>query len=350
MDRKIENFGSIKAQNVSLITLTNGTGHQVRITNFGGIVHSWFCPDKHGVYEDILLGCPDLNGYTERHPYFGAIVGRYANRIRHGQFELDGVTYRLPKNLPPHHLHGGEQGFDRKIWKFEVVELKDRTSVVLTTVSEHMEEGYPGELDLKVTYTFTDENELVIEYWATTDRKTHINLTNHCYFNLSGRPGAQILDHEVRISASHYTESDEELIPTGKISPVADTVLDFTDFHLISERIFMDNPLLKVAKGYDHNYVIDPHSIQQPVAEARHILSGRRLQVFSDQPGIQLYAGNWLGGVHGKGVVYSDFAGLCLETQHFPDTPHHPGFPTTILIPGETFYSKSSYKIDTVKG
>ena len=347
MDIAMSAFSHADGKKVHLFTLQNIHGQTIQITNYGGIVHSWKSPDKHEIVSDILLGCTDLNGYLKRHPYFGAVIGRYANRIAHGKFELNGHVYQLQKNLLPHHLHGGENGFDRKVWDFDTFSSDHQCTLSLTTQSAHLEEGYPGHMELKVNYTFTDDNELRIEYFARSDRDTVINLTNHCYFNLSGDQHNDILDHEVKINAEVYTQSDETLIPTGTLLPVAGTNLDFNNFHAISERIFSEDPILKVANGYDHNFVLNAHPFDMPVAEVRHKHSGRRLQVYTDQPGVQLYTGNWLKGVDGKIGQYGNYAGFCLETQHFPDSPNHAAFPTTLLKKGENFYSKTIYKVDT---
>jgi len=347
MDITMTLFGHINGKEVYLFTLKNIHGQTIQITNYGGIVHSWNTHDRYNSFSDILLGCADLNGYLKRHPYFGAIIGRYANRIAHGNFELNGQVYQLEKNLFPHHLHGGENGFDRKIWNFDTFSSGHQHTLSLTTQSPHLEEGYPGHLELKVNYTFTDDNELIIEYFAHSDMDTVINLTNHCYFNLSGDQQNDILDHEVKISADVYTQSDDTLIPTGMLLPVKRTNLDFLDFHTLSERIFKDDPVLKVAKGYDHNFVLKDHPFDLPVAEVRHQPTGRRLLVYTDQPGIQLYTGNHLKGVDGKVGPYHAYAGFCLETQHFPDSPNHDGFPSTLLKKEEKFYSKTIYKMDT---
>jgi len=346
MNTSVTTIGYIAGKEVNLISITNNRGCQIQITNFGGIVHSWSTPDKYNIFADILLGCADLNDYQKRHPYFGAIIGRYANRIANGLFELNNTIFRLEKNLPPHHLHGGLHGFDRKLWEFDLHSHPEKCELILKTQSAHMEEGYPGLLDLKVIYTYNNDNELIMEYFATTDQDTHINLTNHCYFNLSGDQSKNILNHEVKISAQFYTESDDELIPTGKMASVKNTSLDFLQFRSISDRNFKDDDLLKVTNGYDHNYVITPHDFNSPIAEVLHQHSGRRLQVFTDQPAIQFYSGNWLDGVEGKIGKYAAYAGFCLETQHFPDSPNHPEFPSTRIKKGQNFYSKTIYKVD----
>lgn len=340
-------FGVVSEKEITLFSLYNTNDQCVKISNFGGIVHSWDCADKEGNMSDILLGCRDLSGYTERHPYFGAIIGRYANRIANGTFILDDKTYNLEKNLPPHHLHGGKSGFDRKIYDYSIEEAENSTTLKLHTKSAHMEEGYPGNLDVDVHYTFNDDNELVIEYFAQTDTPTVINLTNHCYFNLSGGIDENILDHEVKINADHYTEADSTSIPTGRILAVENSILDFRAYRLIRDRIYSKDKLIEYTKGFDHNFVINEHQLNTQVAAVRHHSSGRILEVYTDQPGIQLYTGNWLGSVEGKTGKYCDYAGLCLETQHFPDSPNHKNFPSTLLLPNDAFYSKTKYKVST---
>ncbi|MBK8626319.1 MAG: galactose mutarotase [Saprospiraceae bacterium] len=343
-----ENFGTYNNEEITLITVLNENGNKIQITNFGGIVHTWYCLDVRGETKDVLLGCPNLNGYIERHPYFGAITGRYANRISNGRFTIDDVEYQVSINLPPHHLHGGFSGLDRKIWRLNIKEVRDHVVITLDTISPDMEEGFPGNLSITVKYTYTAQNVLIIEYFAYTDQPTPINLTNHCYFNLSGDQKGNILDHNVWINSSQITSVDQTLIPTGDLMSLQSTILDFQNFKIIGDHIFADDLLLKHAKGYDHNFVLKEHEKNHPIAIAIHEPTGRRLQVYTDQPAVQLYTGNHLGGVNGKNGKYKDYAGLCLETQHFPDSPNHSNFPNTILRPGDQFYSKTMYKIDTL--
>jgi aldose 1-epimerase len=342
---KMETFGWVKDKEILLISICNQNGHKVSITNFGAIVHQWHCPDRYGKSSDILLGCRDLKGYQSAHPYFGAIIGRYANRIAFGKFALNGVSYILNSNQPPHHLHGGNSGFDKKIWDFEIEEQADRCTVHLKTLSSHMEEGFPGNLMTKISYTLNDDNELIIDYIASTDAPTVVNLTNHCYFNLTGNQHGNILDHEVCLRADQFTEVDETLIPTGRILPVEGTILDLRKYRKIGDCIESQDPMFSGTKGFDHNYVINDHTPETSVATVRDYQSGRMLEVKTDQPGIQLYTGNWLGNVDGKEGQYTPYAGLCLETQHFPDSPNHSNFPSTVLLPGEKFMSKTVYKI-----
>lgn len=342
---KIEGFGFVGDEEIALITLCNRSGQKVQITNLGGIVHRWVCPDRYGQSADILLGCENLQGYLANHPYFGAIVGRYANRIAFGKFNISGEEYQLQTNLAPHHLHGGVAGLDKKIWNFKTSNCADKCTVQLSTLSPHLEEGYPGNLMIEVCYTFNDNNELIIEFFAQTDKPTIVNLTNHCYFNLSGNQSGDVLDHEVRIAAENFTEVDDTLIPTGRIQSVEGTILDVRNYKKISESILAHDAIFLNTNGFDHNYVVNDHLPDAPVATVKHEASGRMLEVFTDQPGVQLYTGNWLGDVDGKEGKYKPYAGLCVETQHFPDSPNHDDFPTTMLIPGEKFYSRTTYKV-----
>ncbi len=323
--------------------LTAGNGSRMEFLNYGGIVHAWYCPDRNGKLADVLLGCRNLEGYLERHPYFGAITGRYANRIRNGVFTLDGKTYQLSQNLPPHHLHGGFEGLDRKFWEMHLSGDEQHAKARLTTTSPHMEEGYPGNLEVSVTYTFSEDNALVIEYDAVTDQPTVINLTNHCYFNLSGGADADIKNHHLSICSQAVTETNSDIIPTGRQMKVAGTVLDFNEMKNIGEGLEHPEASMVVAHGYDHNYILDQVGFDKPVAVVHHPASGRALKVFTDQPGMQLYTGNWLEGVSGKTGVYRQYSGLCLETQHFPDSPNQPSFPDTTLRPGNMFFSRTVY-------
>jgi len=347
MNIDIQKIDSALSNSVVLITLKNDAQHSLSITNYGGIIHAWLCPDNKGNVSDVLLGCKNISDYQKNHPYFGAIVGRYANRIANGKFTIDDVTYKLARNNPPHHLHGGNVGFDKKIWDYQIIENSDNITIHLSTESPHLEEGYPGNLKIQVSYTFDNEGQLTIDYEATSDLPTHINLTNHCYFNLSGDNGTTILDHHLQINADSITETDELLIPTGKIMNIKASNLDFSEMTEIGLRIKNDDPNLNKANGYDHNYVISGQ-INSVAAIAQHPRTGRRLQVFTTEPGIQLYTGNWLNDVNGKNGLYQNYAGFCLETQHYPDSPNHPNFPSTLLKPNETYRSKTIYKIDLV--
>ncbi|MCZ2444437.1 MAG: galactose mutarotase, partial [Flavobacteriales bacterium] len=310
-----------------------------------GIVHAWQCLDKNGQLNDVLLGRPDLEGYIEDHPFFNAIIGRSANRIAFGRFELDGHQYQLPINLPPHHLHGGFNGLDKSIWSGNFTEKENCCELVLYTTLTHLEDGYPGNMDVWATYTYTDKNELTIAYRAQSDRPTLFNPTLHLYFNLSGLSASTILDHQLWLHASHITEIDETSIPTGHYLPVQKTPLDFLQSRYIGENLDIQHPLFLHTKGYDHNFVLDNHAFDEPVASVIHPESGRQLQVYTDRPGLQLYAGNWLENIRGKAGFYRDYSGICLETQGFPDAPNHPHFPQFVLRPGAIFESKTKYKV-----
>jgi aldose 1-epimerase len=328
---------------VDIYTLTNAHGIEARIMTYGAILVSLRLPDRKGKLEDVVLGFDDLAGYLGTHPYFGAIVGRYANRIAKGRFTLNGLTYALARNNNGNSLHGGLKGFDKVVWKAEPVRDAGAVGVKLTYLSKDMEEGYPGNLAVTVVYTLTDADELRISYEATTDKATPVNLTNHAYWNLAGQGQGDILGHELEIEADKYTAVDSaaNLIPTGRILGVKGTPFDFTSPHAIGERI------AQVEGGYDHNFVLRSGGGKMALA-ARVIepVSGRVLEISTDQPGIQLYSGNFLDGtVKGKGgVAYQKHCGFCLETQHFPDSPNHPDFPSTILEPGKKYATVTVHK------
>lgn len=344
MDVQISSFGHVDKQEVHLITIKSSTGHTLRITNYGCIIHSWHCPDKNGVSEDILLGCRDLSAYLSGHPYFGAIVGRYANRIAKGHFSIGQKSFQLARNLNGHHLHGGIKGFDKKIWSYEVTQSFKEVKIIFRYVSPDMEEGFPGMLDTRVIYTFNESGSLKISYMAETNAPTIVNITNHCYFNLSGNANHNVLDHYLWINADYITEADHELIPTGRLLDVSGTPFDFRSFRQIGSRINDHHLQLSYGSGYDHNFVLKSNNIK-PAAHAWHPLSGRLLSVVTTQPGMQLYTGNHLEGIEGKSGPYMRHSGFCLETQHFPDSPNHPEFPSTLLIPGLLFQSETEYAI-----
>jgi len=295
-----------------------------------------------------LLGCADWPDYAESHPYFGAIVGRYANRIGQAKFLLHGHEIQVSPNFPPHQLHGGFVGFDKKLWQAVQTESSVGQSLQLITTSEDGEEGYPGTLQVKVTYTLTPGGELLIEYEAFSDKDTVINLTSHPYFNLSGGGQPDVLQHEAQIFADQVTETDQDIIPTGQFVDIHNSPLDFTLRKFIGRDIHAEEPSMEIAAGYDHNYILRQHAWGEAVAIVEEAVSGRRLSVFTDQPGMQFYTGNWLGGVTGKSGMYGKYAGFCLETQHFPDSPNHEEFPSTLLRAGELWRSKTCYKIDLV--
>jgi aldose 1-epimerase len=334
---------------VDLYLLTNKKGVEVAITNFGGAVVSVKVPDRSGKVADVVLGYDSLDGYVNDKSYFGALVGRYANRIAHGQFSLDGATYKLARNNGENSLHGGIKGFNKAVWDAKEIASKEGPSLQLNYLSKDGEEGYPGNLKVQVVYTLTDANELKIDYSATTDKKTVLNLTNHSYFNLAGQGSGDILGHELMIQADRFTPVDAGLIPTGELRPVAGTPLDFRTKTAIGARINADDEQLKLGKGYDHNWVLQQTAAFSLAARAVEPNSGRVLEVSTTEPGVQFYSGNFLDGtVHGKGGnVYGFRSGFCLETQHFPDSPNHPEFPSTVLNPGERYHSVTAYKFST---
>jgi len=342
-------FGTQGGRPVTLYTLTNSHGVEIKAMNYGGIILSIKVPDRKGQLGDIVLGHETLEGYIPNPPYLGAIVGRYANRIAGGTFTLDGKVYNLPKNDGPNTLHGGvEKTFNRVVWDGEV--LKGKTGVAFTYLSKDGEEGFPGNVKVKVTYTLTDANELVIDYEATTDKATPINLSQHSYFNLAGEGTSDILNHEIMINADRFTPVDKNLIPTGELRPVKGTPFDFTTSTKVGARIEDTYDQMVLGHGYDHNWVLNRKGDGLVLAaRVYEPTSGRVLEVSTTQPGVQFYTGNFLDGtVTGKqGHVYKRRYGLCLETQHFPDSPNHPDFPSTILKPGETFKSKTVFKFST---
>lgn len=326
---------------VEIYTLDDGT-IQARIMTYGGVIVSLKTPDRNGKMADIVNGLDSLGGYEGKVPYFGALIGRYANRIAHGEFKLDGKTYTLPKNDGDNTLHGGTRGFDKVVWKAKEIE----NGIELTHVSPDGDQGFPGTLTAVVHYTLVGDT-LKIDYSATTDKDTVVNLTNHSYFNLAGQGSGDILKQEMMINASHYTPVNANLIPTGKIAPVAGTPFDFRKLTPIGARINQDNEQLKLAKGYDDNWVLDkPAAKMGFAAEAYDPGSGRVLKVYTTQPGIQFYTGNFLDGtITGKdGKVYSHRSAFCLETQHYPNTPNEPSFPSAELKPGERYHQVTEFK------
>jgi len=339
-------FGTTKeGKKITLYTLTNSHHMEVRAMNYGAIIVSLRVPDRKGQVADIVLGHDTLEGYFDNSPHLGGLVGRYANRIANGSFTLDGVKYSLPKNNGPNTLHGGIKGFDQAVW--QGTPLKSETGVAFSYLSKDGEEGFPGNLKVKVTYSLTEANELVIHYEATTDKPTVLNLSQHSYFNLAGEGTGDILNHEVMISADRFTPVDSTMIPTGELRPVKGTPLDFTTQTKVGARIDDNYEQLVLGKGYDHNFVIN-RKAEGLVSAARAYepTSGRVMEISTDQPGIQFYTGNFLDGtVTGKqGHVYKQRYGLCFETQHFPDSPNHPEFPSTVLRPGQTFHSRTIFK------
>jgi aldose 1-epimerase len=326
---------------VELYSLSDGK-IEAGIITYGGIVVTLRVPDRNGKLDDVVLGCDSVEKYVAQTAHFGGIIGRYANRIAHGTFQLDGHTYHIPKNDGDNALHGGTRGFDKVVWAAKPI----ADGVELTYVSKDGDQGFPGTLTTTVRYT-VNGGALRIEYSATTDKDTVVNLTNHSYFNLAGQGNGEILQHVLKIDASRITPVDASLIPTGELMPVAGTPFDFRTPHAIGERIDADNPQLKLGLGYDHNFVLDhaPGEVAE-AAELYEPTSGRILKVLTDQPGVQLYTGNHLdGSITGKqGRVYKRRYAVCLETQHYPDSPNHPSFPSTELKPGEKFHSVTVYE------
>lgn len=337
-------WGEKDGKKVYLYTLTNKHNMQVKITNYGCILTAWIAPDKNGNRSNIVLGFDSLERYTPAVPYFGAVVGRYGNRISKGQFTLDGTAYKLAANSGGNHLHGGTKGFDKRVW--DVLPIKEnKPSVTLHYLSPEGEEGYPGNLDVTVTYTLTDKDELEIEYNATTNKATPINLTNHSYFNLTGDVRNTILNHTLWIDADNYTP-DNGGIPTGEIKPVKGTAFDFTSPHKVGERID------SVRNGYDNNFVLNKKGdALKRVASVSDDISGRKLEVYTTEPGLQFYSANFLSPSLklSNGQPLNRRTALCLETQHFPDSPNKPNFPNTILRPGQKFHSVTKYKLNVNK-
>ena len=340
-------FGTTPAgEAVDLFTLTNAHGMEVRTMTYGGIIVSLKVPDRAGLLGDVVLGYDSLAGYLRTTPYFGAIVGRYGNRIAHAQFTLDGATHHLPANDGANTLHGGTVGFDKVVWDAEPFWGDSGVGVAFTHTSPDGDQGFPGKLEMRVTYTLTDQNQLIVDYYATTDKATPVNLTQHSYFNLAGDGSGDVLQQVMWINAGRYTPVDSALIPTGVLAPVAGTPFDFTTPTAIGARIAADDEQLRRGHGYDHNFVLDRAGAE--LAHAARVIepgSGRTLDVFTTQPGLQFYSGNFLdGSITGKaGHVYRQRNGFCLETQHFPDSPNQPGFPSTILRPGEEYRSRTVF-------
>jgi aldose 1-epimerase len=338
-------------QPVEIYTLTNANGVELKATTYGGIITSLKVPDRGGRFADVVLGYDTLDGYLKDSPYFGAIVGRYGNRIAKGQFTLDGKTYKLATNNGPNHLHGGNKGFDKVVWNATEKNSAEGIGVVFSRISPDGEEGYPGNLQVTVTYTLTDKNELVVDYHAGTDKATPVNLTQHAYFNLAADDG-DILGHLLTINADRFTPVDATLIPTGELASVADTPFDFRKPVAIGARIGGDHMQLKNGKGYDHNWVLT--RMGSGLQHAVHVIepkTGRTLDIATTEPAVQFYSGNFLdGSLTGKGGrVYKHRSGFCLETQHYPDSPNRPNFPSTILRAGQTYSSKTVFTFGTMK-
>jgi aldose 1-epimerase len=344
-----QDWGQTSAgQEVQLITLSNRQGMLAKITSYGAILTELHVPDRQGRTTNVVLGFDNLERYLQGHPAFGSTIGRVANRIANARFTLDGVTYELAANIGPHHIHGGRAGFHQRVWGVQLLPIEaDQASVEFTYRSVDGEEGYPGNLEVKVTYTLTDGNELRIDYQATTDKATPVNLTNHSYFNLKG--SGDVLDHILEIDADRYTLADEALIPTGEIASVAGTPLDFRQPTTIGARIDQLRPR---PNGYDHNYVLNStNGLLAFAARATHPETGRVMEAWTTEPGMQLYTAN---GFNGRltgtgGVVYPRHAGFCFETQHFPDSINQPNFPSVVLRPGRTFRSSTAFRFSNTQ-
>jgi aldose 1-epimerase len=334
-------WGQTDGKQVYLYTLTNSKGDQVQISNYGGTITHWVVPDKNFNRSSIVLGFDSLGGYLQKPPYFGALIGRYGNRIGNAQFTLDGKTYKLAANNGKNSLHGGLKGFDKQVWGGFVAN-DSVPSLTLTYTSKDGEEGFPGNLRVTVQYSLSDDDELKIEYFAETDKPTPINLTNHSYFNLTGDVSNTILNEKLQINAANYTPVDTSLITTGEIKPVKGTPFDFTAPETIGSRI------AQVNGGYDHNFVLDnTDGTLKLAAVLNDTASGRMLQVFTTEPGLQFYTGNFLDGKFNNhdGKPINQHAALCMETQHFPDSPNKPNFPSCILKPGKTYHTVTVYKL-----
>ena len=343
-----QSFGKTDTgESVDLYTLRNVHGVEAKITNYGGIVVSLKVPDRSGKFDDVVLGFNDLDNYLKPHPYFGAIIGRYGNRIAKGRFTLNGVEYKLAVNNGENHLHGGLKGFDKVVWTGTETKTKAGPALAFTYLSKDREEGYPGNLNLRVVYTLTNNDELKIDYSATTDKDTVINLTNHSYFNLAGEGNGDILNHRVTINGNRFLPTDAGSIPTGELRRVAGTPFDFLTANAIGARINQDEEQLKFGNGYDHTWIVNgrPGTLRL-AAIAYEPTSGRVMQVWTTEPGMQFYTGNFLDGtLTGKaGKLYPRRSGFCFETQHYPDSPNHPAFPTTTLKTGATYKSTTVYR------
>jgi len=341
-------FGKANGIACDLYTLTNAKGMSMSVTNYGGIVTALSAPDKNGNFADVALGYGDVESYVRNNPYFGAIIGRYGNRIANATFTLEGVKYNLAANNGLNNLHGGTKGFDKVVWGVKERKAADSVGLELSYISKDGEEGFPGTLKATIVYWLTNANEFKIEYSAITDKTTVVNLTQHSYFNLAGEGSGDILNHEVMLNADRYTPVNENLITTGELASVKKTPMDFTTATKVGERINADFAQLKFGNGYDHNWVINQKSPGRMTlaATVREPKTGRFMEVFTTEPGVQLYCGNFLDGtaIGKSGKPYAFRNGLCLETQHFPDSPNRPEFPSVALKPGATYKTTTVFK------
>ena len=342
-----ESFGTADGQNVDLYTLKNRNGMEARITNYGGIVVSLKVPDRNRKFDDVVLGFNDLDSYLKGHPYFGAVIGRYGNRIAKGRFTLNGVEYKLAVNNGENHLHGGIKAFDKVVWTAQEQKSAAGPAVRMTYLSKDGEEGYPGNLTVKVVYSLTENSELKVVYSAVTDKSTVVSLTQHAYFNLAGAGAGDILNHQLTLYADRFTPTDDGSIPTGELRSVKGTPLDFTTATAIGARINQPDEQLKFGNGYDHNWVLNKSDNSLGLAATVYEpTSGRVMEVYTTERGLQFYAGNYLdGAIKGKaGKDYPRRSGFCLEAQNFPDSPNKPNFPSPVLKPGETYSQTTIYK------
>lgn len=335
---------SLNQKKTMLYTLENKNGMRVELSNYGATIVSIKVPDRSGKIEEVTLGYDRIQAYRDGKSYFGCIAGRYANRIAKGKFVLEGTEYTLPLNNGPNSLHGGVNSIDKQVWETKLLNEAVRFSIIIPDG----ENGYPGEVKLSVLYSLREDNSLVIDYSGTTNKTTVLNPTNHAYFNLSGDPNKTILDHELMILADAFTPVDSTLIPTGVLQPVKGTAFDFTTSKPIGKDIAAAEEQIRIGLGYDHNFVLNKTDPQTPAVVVKEKTSGRKLEVFTTEPGVQFYSGNFLDGSEkGNGTAYQYRTGFCLETQHFPDSPNQPSFPSTVLRPGETFISQTTYRFST---
>ena len=337
---------TVNGKTVKLFTLRNKSGMAVEISNYGATLVSIHVPDKDGNDGNVLLGYDDIKGYYNGKSYFGCVVGRFANRIANATFKLDGKEYHLPQNDGLNSLHGGVNSIDKQVWDARIM----NDAIRLTTVIKDGENGYPGNVKFTVVYSLRSDNSLVIDYSASTDKTTVLNISNHAYFNLSGDPSKTIMDHEIKINADAFTPVDSMLIPTGEIKKVSGTAFDFLSFKKIGQDIDQPDQQLIYGKGYDHNFVLNTRDGKSPVVEVVEKISGRKMEVITNQPGVQFYTGNFLNGSEkGRGIAYQYRSGFCLETQQFPDAPNQSNFPSTVIKPSEVWKSQTTYKFSVVK-